>query len=92
MKALWADNYPSEVPEADQDNVNLLMVAGLVKAQWCKGERHPIQVCPRLTSEGRAYMTENPKLKGPRKLDWKYLITILVTLIGIAVAYLEYKK
>lgn len=92
LKALWEEKYPNEVPDIDQDNINLLMVAGLVKAQWCKGENRPMLVCPRLTSEGRAYLTENPKLKNPTRLDWKFYITIAVAIVGVIIAYLEYKN
>ena len=54
---------------------------GLVKGAYVEGGE--VEVA-RLTSEGRSFLAENPKLKNP--LDWKWIITTAIAVAGLITA------
>lgn len=82
MLALYKGEYPSQVPDEDYEEFNLLEVLGLVHAVKTKGNNRCEMHAPRLTEYGLAYLTSNPSLHNPSKhLDWKWLIGILVAIV-----------
>lgn len=38
----------------------------------------------RITSEGRCFLAENPRLKNP--VDWKWIVTTGIAIIGVAIS------
>ena len=54
---------------------------GLVKGAYV--ERGGVEAV-RLTSDGRMFLAENPKLKNP--LDWKWIITTAIAAAGLITA------
>ena len=82
LRALYNNEYPSQVPDKDFDEFNLLEIEGFAHSVHTKGADRSEKHAARITNEGRAYVTSNPKLKAPKRaFDWKWLVGILVSII-----------
>ena len=89
LLALYKGEYPSQVPDEDYEEFNLLEVLGLVHAVKTKGYNRCEMHAPRLTGYGLAYLTSNPSLNNPSKpLDWKGIVGLLVAIAGVVAAFL----
>lgn len=84
MSALYQKQYPSQVPDQDYDEFTLLETEELVRSVHTKGEGRSEKHAVRLTEKGIAYITSNPSLKNPNRVDWKWIIGIVVTLVVAA--------
>ena len=86
-------NYGDIVPEKDLEVFNLLEVEGFVKSARTKGDNHVEMLTPRLTDEGKAYITANPDLSNPSIWDdKKYLITTIISAIALIIAVIALFK
>lgn len=92
MRALEKYAYPVPVPKDDISDFMKLESLGLTTYLKCDQASTELYG-PELTVEGRSYIANNPKLKGPGiKLDWKFWLTIAVALAGVVIAYIDYRK
>ena len=91
LLALNNKQYPSQVPDQDYNEFTLLEVEGLVRCVNTKGEGRCEKHAARLTEEGIAYITSNPSLKNPSRIDWKWVIGIVITLV-VAAATIWFSK
>ena len=85
-------NYPAPVPDKDlRDFLELEDLGFVTHLKLDQGSLNKLYG-PQITETGRRYLVENPKLKNPRiKIDWKWLIGIIVTLM-IAGATIWFSK
>lgn len=61
--------------------VRTLELRGLIKGAYAEGREAE---GARLTSYGRIFLAENPKLRNP--LDWKWIITTAIAVAGLITA------
>lgn len=93
LLALCNGKYPDRVPESDLEFFNLLEVEGFVKSAHTKGDGHMEMLAPRLTEEGKAYITTNPTLKNPSIWDdKKYIINTIISVLALIVAIIALIK
>ena len=93
LLALYNGKYPDRVPESDLEFFNLLEVEGFVKSAHAKGDGHMEMLAPRLTEEGKAYITTNPTLKNPSIWDdKKYIINTIISVLALIVAIIALIK
>lgn len=93
LSSLKNGNYPDSVPDFDYDEFIVLEVDGLVCGSKCKGGNGVTIVAPRLTEDGKAYITLNPKLKNPSIWDdKKYIINTIISVIALGVSILALLK
>lgn len=87
LSLLRNGNYPDSVPDYDYDEFIVLEVDGLVCGSKCKGGKEVAIIAPRLTEDGKAYITSNPKLKNPSIWDdKKYIINTIISVIALGVS------
>ncbi len=72
------DSFPAHVFAGC---VRTLEIKGLIKGAYVEGGGVE---AARLTSYGRTFLAENPKLRNP--LDWKWIITTAIAVAGLITA------
>lgn len=72
------------IPQSDYEDLNVLEVRGFLK---CIKNEAGGYVIVNFSDKGRAYITQNPKLKNPTVWDdKKYLINTTISLIAILIS------
>lgn len=93
LRSLAEKKYSSSVPDEDERDFLILQEKGLVSAVVASDKEKTSYLAPQITPKGLAYLAEYPNLKGPRKrIDWKWIITTIIALAGVVIAYFALNK
>lgn len=84
LKQLAIYKYPAPVPQKDLKDFLTLENYGLVNHLKLDQESSDLYG-PVIAEAGKRYLVINPSLKNhKRKVDWKWLVGIIVALLGVA--------
>ena len=78
---LLRDNRFDLLPEMDYPALHELHERGLTRVAYIEGG---VPEAARLTTFGKNYLAENPKLHNP--IDWKWVVTTFIATIAAAAA------
>ena len=93
LRTLAKKKYKSTVPDEDLRDFLILQEKGFVTSITTSDQGVLHYVAPQITNKGLAYLAEYPKLNGPHKqFDWKWIITTIIALASVIIAYLSLNK
>lgn len=90
LTQLHINEYPTDIPNDDVDDIYVLMEYNLVKTLDVSDKSGRMMTCPELTDSGKAYMAINPKLNNPSVWDdTKYIINTIISIAALIVAIIQ---